>query len=332
MILKTFEIQKQKHNKGSIFLLYGENEGLKSEIINKFFLNEGDNLEIIKYEEKEIFDNYSSIFSSMLNKSFFEEEKIIIINRASDKILNFIEEVLEKKIDKLKIILIAGMLEKRSKLRLFFEKNKELICVPFYPDDFKTLNLLAIRFFKNQKISISQEIVNTIIDRCNGNRKHLETELNKIKLFLNENKTVNIEDVFSLVNLSENFSVTELVDSCLLKNKNKIIKILNENSYSNEDCILIIRTFLAKLKRLMILRKNYEDKKDIEVIIRDHKPPIFWKDKAVVVEQLKKWGLDEIKNLIISTNHIEFLIKKSSQNSLKILYDFIIGTSKYTNN
>ena len=240
--------------------------------------------------------------------------------------------MLDKNIHDIKIILKSGLLEKRSKLRTFFEKEKNIVCVPFYPDDLKTLSSLANAFFKDNKISISQETINLIIDKCNGDRKNLDKELQKILIYLNGKKKISNEQVNQLISLAENFSVSELVDSCLSNNFSKTIKILNENNYSSDDCMIILRTFLNKAKKVLQLRKNYEITKNIDETVTNFKPPIFWKDKEIVKKQVINWSIKKIEQLIISINEVELQIKKNSVNSINIVYDFIINTQRSSNN
>ena len=331
MILKTYEFLKKTKLTDSIYLLYGDNEGYQNEIQSKI-LGFKNKAKILKYDEKEFFENYNTILSELYNKSFFESEKIILINRVTDKISQFIYEILEKELESTTIILKAGILEKKSKLRSIFEKNKSLICIPFYADDQRTLVTLASNFFKESNISVSFELINTLVERCNGNRGYLENELKKIKLYSEGKKVIVLKDIFILTNLTENINVSELVDNCLSKNQKKIIKIINENNYNNEDCILITRTFLSKLKRLKILRADFDKNHDLEGTIANHKPPIFWKDKPMVTQQIRKRGLKEINNLIIKMSNLELLIKENSTNSLNILYDFILGNCREPNN
>ena len=331
MILKTYEFLKKTKLTNSIYLLYGDNEGYQNEIQSKI-LGFKNKAKILKYDEKEFFENYNTILSELYNKSFFESEKIILINRVTDKISQFIYEILEKELESTTIILKAGILEKKSKLRSIFEKNKSLICIPFYADDQRTLVTLASNFFKESNISVSFELINALVERCNGNRGYLENELKKIKLYSEGKKVITLKDIFLLTNLTENINVSELVDNCLSKNQKKIIKIINENNYNNEDCILITRTFLSKLKRLKILRADFDKNHDLEGTIANHKPPIFWKDKPMVTQQIRKRGLKEINNLIIKMSNLELLIKENSSNSLNILYDFILGNCREPNN
>ena len=331
MIVKSFELDKIDLKKNQFFLLYGENQGLKNEIIEKKF-KKNYSKNIYNYEENEILNNEENFFNDILSKSFFENEKLIIINRTSDKIKNLIEKILEKKITDLTIILNANILEKKSKLRSFFEKNKETICVPFYAENNQTLVIIVNNFFKKNKIPISQQAMNLIVERCRGDRQNLNNELEKIQSFIKNKKTIEINDLLKLTNLAENYDVSELVDSCLAKNKKKIINILNENNYSLEDCILIIRTFLIKSKRLLKLSQKSLEKNNIEEAISSFKPPIFWKDKEIIKQQIKNWSYDNIENLIFKINEIELLIKKNSNNSINILSDFIIEQATISSN
>ncbi len=230
------------------------------------------------------------------------------------------------------LILNSGSLEKRSKLRLLFEKNKEIICIAFYEDNNQTLSSMASQFFRNNKIQISQQAINLIINRCRGDRQNLKNELNKIESFIKNKKRIEISEILQLTNLAENYSVTELVDNCLAKNKNKTLNILNENNYNLEDCIIVIRTMLAKSKRLLKLFQEIKISNNIDSAISSIKPPIFWKDKQIVKDQINKWSHKNIELLIFRINEIELLIKKNSSISLSVLSDFIIEQASTASN
>ena len=331
MIQKAFEINKINLKKYNFYLFYGENEGYKNEIIKNKFEQLYQN-QTYKYDEKEVLEKKNEFFNSILSKSFFENEKLIIISRVTDKIKDIIEEIFLKKINDTKIILSASILEKKSKLRNYFEKNKDIICIAFYADTNQTLGNIAVNFFREKKISISQETINLIVERCKGNRENLNNELKKVENFARSGKKISTEDIFKLSNLAGNYNASELTDNCLAKNIKKTANILNENNYSNEDCILIVRTLLNKTKRLLKLQEEVKKNKSIEQVITNFKPPIFWKDKEIVKQQMNHWSLEKINNMIGNINEIELLIKKNSANSLNILSDFIINQTNKANN
>jgi len=322
MIIKEFELNKINPNNYFFYLLYGKNEGLKKQIINKIIsLNK--NLEIKKFEEKEILDNQELFINEILSGSLFVKEKIIIINRTTDKILKILLEIYDRKIKDITIIIDSDNLDKKSKLRSFFEKEKEFICIPVYPDTDQTLSILTSKFFREKKISISQSNINLIINKCNGDREFLQNELNKIELFLYKKKNIETYELSKLINLIENHSISELIDNCLIKNLKKTSLIINENNFNYEDCIIIIRTFLAKTKRLLKLANNYKKNNSLEMTISEAKPPIFWKEKDTVKLQLQKWKPENLKKLISNISHVELDLKKNSQSSLNILLNFI---------
>jgi DNA polymerase III subunit delta len=330
MIVKSFEIDKLKIAKQNFFLFYGENEGLKNQTIQNLFKKKFDK-NIYKYDEKEVLENKNNFIENISTKSFFDNERLIIISRTTDKIINFIEEIIEENIEDIKIILNSDILEKKSKLRTLFEKNKKTICVPFYADNNQTLNSIVNNFFREKKMPISQELINLLVNRSRGDRQNIKNELNKIENYIKNKKNIITENILKLTNLAENYDVGELIDSLLNKNLKKTSNILNENNYSGEDCILIIRTLLNKSKRLLKLYKQINKGNNIDQVISLYKPPIFWKDKEVVKEQVKNWSLEKIENLIYETNEIELLVKKNSINSLNILSDFIMVKSNKFN-
>ena len=324
MILKFFEINKINLDYNKIILFYGKNEGLKKEYIDLVLKN-------IKktstYEEKEILDNEDNFIENILSKSLFEKEKIIIVKRATDKILKVIETLNSKNLEDITIIINSDNLEKRSKLRSFFEKDKKCICIPFYPDTNQTLSKLSYNFLKEKKISISSENINLIVSKCSGDRETLKNELKKIEFYSKNGKTVTSEVLSKLINLNENHSITELVDNCLVKNKKKIISILNENIFTSEDCIIIIRSFIIKAKKILILSTTFEANNNIDLTISSAKPPIFWKDKEITKHQIYKWKSKNIKGLIYKLNEIELLIKKNINNSVNVVTDFVLEQS-----
>ena len=330
MIIKSYEIHKIIIKNNPLILLYGKNEGLKNEALD-ILIKDKSNISI--YDEKEILDNESNFIEGILSKSLFEQQKFIIIKRATDKILKIIEILNLKNLEEITIIMNSDTLEKKSKLRSFFEKDKNYICVPFYPDNEQTLSKLAYNFFKDKNISISSSNINLIVNKCSGDRETLVNELQKLEYFSKKGEKINGENILKLINLSENHSISELIDNCLAKNKKKIISILNENNFSNEDCIMIVRSFLIKSKKLLALSKTFETNKNIDLTISSAKPPIFWKEKEITKQQIQKWKPKNIKKLIYALSETELQIKKNINNSINLITDFILfQSSSATNN
>ena len=321
MIVKPFELKNIKFTDYKAVLLYGINQGYKNEIIKDKFIGffKG---EILNLEENEIIDHQTTFFEKLMNKSLFEEEKLIIVSRTTNKIFKFIEEYFEKKIDGVQLVLNAESLDKKSKLRLMFEKEKNLACIPFYEDNQQSLSTYANSFLNEKKLKISREILNIVLERARGDRGNLKNELEKIEVLSMTKKSISTEDILKLTNLSENYNIFELVDNYLAKNQKKVSKIINENNFVNEDCILIIRTLLSRSKRLLTLKKIESMNPNKDQVITTYKPPIFWKEKDIVKKQMSEWSEEEIKKKIYKLADLEILIK-SNTTGINLVSDFV---------
>ena len=331
MIVKLWDLTKNLTHTQKFYLLYGTNTGQIDETINNI-LKPKLSRNIYNYDESEIITSANEFEENILNRSFFDDDKLIIINRGSDKILSIIESLISKKISETTIIIKANILEKKSKLRNFFEKNKETICTPFYDDNYQSLLLIAQNFFSKNKIKISIQNINFILERSKKNRIYLKNELEKIKIFYQKKSSIEYEDIVKLTNSAENYNISELADECLMKNKKKTINILNENISAPEDNILILRSLLFKLKRLKKLKEEIEKQKNQEQAISSFRPAIFWKDKDIIRQQLKILTIEDIKVFLKKVNNLEIIIKQNSNLSNKITNNFILETVNFSNN
>ena len=317
-------LKKKNLKEIHFFLLYGNNRGLIEETLNKE-IKPHKKGNIFTYDENEIIKNAERFEETVSVKSFFDNEKLIIVNRATDKILKIIENIIEKNIKNITIVLISGVLERKSKIRSFFEKQKELIVIPFYEDNYQSLNLLTTNFLREKDILLSPQNINLIIERCRGDRINLVNELQKIESFSKNKKNIKSEDILKLTNLSENFNASELVDNTLAKNQKKTLYILNENNFVAEDTILILRTFINKLKRLFKIQNEIKEyNKNIDEIISNFKPVIFWKEKDIVKKQISILTLEKLELLLTKINNLELSIKRNQSQSTNILTNFIL--------
>ena len=324
MIIKNFELNEVKTSKFNIFLFYGKNEGFQNEIINNYFLKKY-NGEVYRYDEPQFIENIDTIISGLLNKSLFEDQKIFIVSRVSNKMSEYIQIIEEKKLTECKMIFKSSILEKKSKLRNLFEKSKSLAVIPFYEDNSNSLFTILVKLLKEKDIKLSRESINLLVDRASGDRENLLKELDKIHSYSLTNKNIDFNAVDKLSNLAENYGIDQLVESYLSRNKRKLSKILNENNFSDEDCILMLRVILNKSKRLLGIIKKKSLNQNIEEVMASTKPPIFWKEKESIKKQVKIWKEEDLKDKIYQINEIEVFIKSNSKNSLNIISDFILN-------
>ena len=337
MIFRSFEIQKNLSNilKCNMLLLYGENYGLKKEIKETVVTNKkkkNNNIEVNSIYENDVTENEENFYESIYSGSLFSNEKIIIINNSTDKIIKQIENIKEKNPENLFIILLADVLDKRSKLRIFFEKDDNGACMPCYLDNERDLENIIIKNFREQKISISKEAINLLIDKSNNDRGNLLNEIEKIKNYSINKKQLSIEEIKLLINFTGEYKSDALVNECLCGNKLGYKKILEEIYTNTINQIFFLRILSNKIEKLLNMKETEKDYRDIDSLINSTKPAIFWKDKPVIKKQLKIWKLKDLRKVLNEINNIELMCKKNPNSSKIIFFNFFNEICKKANN
>lgn len=312
MIYKSYLIENniEKIDKG-ITLFYGENLGLINdfkELIRKF----NNNSEIIRYNEDEILKKNIIFFREISNKSLFNEKTIIFVNQVSDKITDLIEEA-EKNETVQNIYLFSGILEKKSKLRTFFENSDKSNIVPCYEDNEISLKRIIQQNLRDFK-GISTENVNIIIENCSLNRSRLKNELEKIRSFFLE-KVLETEKLKKLLNLKTNDDFDKIKDAALLGRRKDTNKLLSNTLLETEKNIFYLNSINQRLGKLLEINNN----NDIEKAVNSLRPPIFWKDKPNFISQAKIWDQSKIKLMMKNTYNIEIKVKSNSSINKDIL-------------
>ena len=290
------------------------------------------NIEKISLYENEIIENSENFLNNIYSGSLFSDKKIITINNGTDKITEQIQDIENNFPKNVSLIIYSNILEKKSKLRNLFEKNSKMICVPCYSDNFKELEIIAIEDLKKNKIALSKESINFIVEKSNNDRNNLKNEIDKIKSFALNQKNLKFDDIKSIINFSGEYKSDIFVNECLSGNVSQYKKILSEFYSSAINQIFLLRILSNKVQRLLNIKKMEGKHKNLEDLLGAAKPPIFWKDKEIVKQQINHWPLEKINNMIENINEIELLIKKNSTNSLNILSNFIINQSTTSNN
>ena len=337
MIVKSYDIEKNlnKFLKYNLFLLYGENEGLKKEIelkIQTEIKNKNGSLEFFSFYESEIIANDKNFYNSVFSESLFSNKKMVIIKNASDKIINHLNEIVEKYPENLSLIVFAGILEKKSKLRNLFEADSKILCIPCYLDNDSSLENIAKNSLKMDKIILSQECINLLVEQSNGDRNNLKNEIEKIKNFTVNNKKIEIDEIRSITNFSGEYKTDSLVNDCLCGNISQYKKNLSELYANTINQIFLLRILSNKIQRLLNMKEKQNDYNSLDNLLSANKPPIFWKEKPLVKKQLSIWQIDELKKANKEISYIEMLCKKNPKFAKIIFFKFISGICKKASN
>ena len=311
MILKSYIIEKNLEilNDYQAVLLYGENDGLKDDIKSKLKKNEK-NSEVINFFESEIINKKDILYKNIINESLFNESKIIFIQSASDKIFKEISEGLEKNNRNIKIYIFCGNLDRKSKLRGLFEKGKKIAIFPCYADNERTLINYITKELKDFK-GLTGELINIIISNSSSNRKIIQNELIKIKSFFLK-KEIEKKQLLEILNIKNNVGFEEIRDAALMGKKDKINKLLSDIDILSEDSFFYLNSLNNRILKLIEIQNANKVFNNFEKTLENLKPPIFWKDKPIFLQQTKLWNLEKLNKIANKIGDIEILMKKNT--------------------
>ena len=335
MLIKSYEISKKNLNSLNFFLIYGENIGLKQDIAKSVLeLKEKKNgkYKQLEFEEEEIIKNQNNFFNLIFSGSLFDEKKVIFINRTTDKLFNLISEISKKDVEDILIFFKADLLEKKSKIRKLFEKDKNLVCVACYQDSNFDLIKIINDEIKQTKIKLSTESINLLIERASGDRNNLKNEINKLKSFALNKQVISYDQVKELTNMARNYQNNYIVNICLNGDKKRLNKTLGENNFLLDDFFILLKIFSKKIHRLLKIKILNHSENDIDQIFNQIRPPIFWKEKEDVKKQVGLWNEKKLNLVIKKINEIELNCKKNHELATNITLDFLSTVCDEANN
>ena len=321
MISKSYQIENNSKFflENNCILFYGENLGLKKDY-KKIIKNLENKAAIINLEQDEILKNENILINEINNLSLFSEKKVIFIEKSSDKILDILLKI-DDQILETKVILFADILEKKSKLRNYFEKSKTFQTVACYQD-----NEISLRKIVNNKLkgfqNLSLENINLILEKCNSDRAKLYNEIDKILIFF-QDKILQSKKLEALLNLNVNEDFSSLKDQAFLGNKINTNRLLSDTNLENEKITYYLSQINNRLTNLKEIKDNAQNS-NYENAINLIKPPIFWKDKTNILNQLKKWNLNKINTISKKTYETEIKVKSNFTGNKNILLKNLI--------
>ena len=337
MIVKNYEIQNKSSAffKKKIILLYGENFGLKKDIkdLVKVEIKKRDtSFESLSFYENEIYENEENFFNSIYSGSLFSNEKIITVYDGSDKIMSVVNAICKKKPENVYLLIFSEILDKKSKLRIFFEKSEDVICVPCYPDTERDLEIIAKNELNKSNINLSKETLNLLIEKSNSDRNNLKNEIEKIKAYSLNKKNLSADEIKLLINFSGDYKSDVLINECLCGNTMEYKKIISEMYANTINQIFFIRILNNKIQRLLKIKKQVSKINSVDNLINTARPIIFWKEKPIVKKQLLIWSLKDLNKLVDEANNTELLCKKNPKISKAIFFRFFSNICEKASN
>ena len=310
MIFKSYIIERdiESLSKLKLILFYGENYGLKKDFKEKIREKYKKN-EVLNFFQDEIIKNNNLLINEIENKSLFDEKKVIFIEQANDKILEVIERIAEN-IDEEKIYIFSDILDKKSKIRSYFEKNKSCGIIPCYADNEISIRKIIIEKLKNYQ-GLSSEVINFLIQNTGLDRDKINNEIEKIQSYFKEKK-IDLLKIDQLINIRSNDDFNLLKDEALNGNKIKTNKLLADTVFEKENNVFYLNSINQRINKLNEIESLKKDNYNIETLVSTIKPPVFWKDKPMLIQQSKKWNKKKIQEALKKTYNVEIEIKSNS--------------------
>lgn len=310
MIYKSYVLEESLRSiiNCKIFLFYGENQGLKKEFKEKLII-ENKSSETLNLFQDEIIKNKNILINEVNNKSLFNQKKIIFINQASDKIFETLEDI-SQSLDDEKIFIFSEILDKRSKLRNYFEKSKSFGCAACYQDNELTIKKIILKKLKGYQ-GLTSQIINQIIQNTNLDRNKVNNEIEKIVTCFKEKK-IDPNKIDLLMNERANEDFNLLKNEALNGNKIKTNRLLADTVFEVEKNIYYLNLINQRINKLNEIQQMKSNDINIEKIITNLKPPIFWKDKPMLIDQAQKWNKKKIEIALKKTYDTEIEIKSNS--------------------
>jgi len=310
MILKSYILEQsfQSIDNYKLFLFYGENQGLKKEFKEKLKIkNKGQ--EILNLFQDEIIKNKNILVNEVKNKSLFNEKKIIFINQVNDKILDIVDEIIEDIQDE-RIFLFSDILDKKSKLRSYFEKSKLCGIAACYQDNEITIRKIIMKKLNGYQ-GLTGQIINFIIQNTGLDRNKVNNEIDKI-ISCFKDKKIDSNKIDLLLNIRTSDDFNLLKDEALNGNKIKTNRLLADTVFEVENNIYYLNSINQRINKLNEIENMKQENSNIESLISDLKPPVFWKDKSMLIEQSRKWNKNKIQAALKKTYNTEIKIKSNS--------------------
>ena len=282
--------------------------------------------------ESEIINNKDNFFNLIYSGSLFSQQKIITIYETTDKIIDIVKETYKKYSEDIYLIFFSNALDKKSKIRNFFEKENKLTCVACYLDNEKDLATITQLELKKNNINLSRESINLLIEKSNSDRDNIRNEIEKIAAYSLDKEKIELDEVKSLINFSGDYKSDIFVNECLCGNITQYKKIISELYVNTINQILLLRILSNKIHRLLKIKEQQNESHNIDLLLNACKPPIFWKEKPVVKKQLTIWKVEDLKEIIPGINSTEILCKKNPNVSNSIFLNFFMQICKKANN
>ena len=324
MKIQNFKIEQYCKDLSPVapaILLYGQDYGLISDrsslIINSFLNNldeKQNSLNIIDISNSNLLQNPESLEMEVSSISLLSRKKIVRIKDASDALMKIIDDYFVYSHPDCLIILLSDSLSPRSKIRKFFEVHNDAVILPCYSDDKKSIISLISRALKKEDIIIDEKDIELFANYLGIDRLITKAEIEKAILYAGKEKKLNANDITSFISDQASLGIDELYDYSLNGDLEGAYRVLNRIQKEGVPAIQIIRSFIRQMQSLYRIIHALAISSNINSILDNFKPPIYFKRKDNVRAHTQKWSFDKLNKALLLLESAEVSCKSPKSN------------------
>jgi DNA polymerase-3 subunit delta len=307
-------------------LFYGPDGGLVREqskkILSTLVKDDSDPFAITQLDADQIKEDPSRLFEALSAMSLMGEAPTVVVRDASDKLTTTVKEALEMTECQNYLILLGGDLQKKSTLRSLAEKHKQTACLACYREEGANLANTVRQRLEKEGIHYQRDTFIYLTSILGNDRGVTESELDKLILYLGDDKELTMEIVEALTNENDEKGLDDL---CLAIAEGQVAKVnqLCESLFlEGNHPVMMVRAFSRYLQRIHTARGYVAKGETPDKAMLYLRPPVFFKQKDMFRRHMQSFTDAKLISLLAAMNKTELEVKRTSNPELPCLRAF----------
>ncbi len=314
--------------KVAALLIHGDDEALVSSLARRAILKLSDGAGsslLVDQMEASACKKSPGIFLDALNSiSLLGDRRLILFDAVDDSCLKFLEETLSLAPGGTFVLLKSSALKRDSELRMAFETAVHTAAMALYPDDERVAFARARSLLETYAMKWDEDAEQSFFSLVGYDRPVVAQEIAKLALYCWGKPRISTSDVVAVCGDVIEESLEDTIDVILSGDLAGLDRALAGNF--GRDGKALLPALASHLSRLVVLRSALDGGETIDQVIRNARPPVFFKRRAAIVNQLSRFGLAElvefqavVQSLILRSRQLGDISEAATNRGLLVL-------------
>ena len=310
-------------------LVYGPDAGHVDEVSRKIGKSHVEDLRD-PFQVEEIGFNLAKedpalLSDAIMSLSMTGGNRLVIVRECTDALASTLEEIGRFELTEAKLLILAGSLSPRSKLRKVFEESKRLGALPCYTDQEGDLKSLIQATMDDAGISIKPDAMDYLISHLGSDRLTTRAELDKLILYAGADDKLDLQSVVELVGDGGPMVLDAIAWGVADANIETLLLALNRYDSTSQNPISCLRTTISHFQKLRTARTLLDQGYSPKDAAASLRPPIFWNKVPQFQKQLTQWSIQQINGALNRLSEAEALCKTTGYPSMTIASQILLG-------